>query len=48
MSLKKKSDSDKDPAKKPEDLKIRLDSLEMESVEEQLRAIKKAKSKDAK
>ena len=42
--FKKKSDEDK--AKDPGEMKIKLDTLEMESVAEQLREIEKKKAKD--
>jgi hypothetical protein len=46
MFSKKKSGNGKDEAKEPTDLKVRLDSLEMESVTEQLREIEAKKAKD--
>lgn len=43
MFFKKKAKDDKDQAKQPQDLSVRLDSLETESVREQLREIEKQK-----
>ena len=42
----KKKSSDEDKAKDPTEMKIKLDTLEMESVNEQLREIEKKKAKD--
>lgn len=45
MKFKKKNDPKSPKESNPEDLKIRLDSLETESVKEQLAKIQQAKDK---
>lgn len=42
----KKKSKDDDKAKDPGEMKIKLDTLEMESVAEQLKDIEKKKAKD--